>query len=169
MDKIKSEKVNQEINSNLLEEAQSIFSDLALVSIRMQDFLMVFKSDFDLTVSGEPYVALMLILGLKTGKYMLRLWNQTIASGSALRKEELLEASRFLFCQGRLCFGYQITDTTFPRKVASTCSRVLSKGVASDVTACKDCSRFKDLKEEPNVNQDNVIFLGYQIYNLLVI
>ena len=166
MDKIKSEKVNQEINSHLLDEAQCIFSDLALVSIRMQDFLMVFKSDFDLTVSGEPYVALMLILDLKTGKYMLRLWNQTIASGSALRKEELLEASRFLFCQGRLCFGYQITETPFPRKVASTCSRVLSKGVASDVTACKDCSRLKnvysvsvaDLREEPNVNQDNVIF-----------
>ena len=162
MDTIKSEKVDQEVNCNLLNEVQCILSDLDLTSIRMQDFLVVIKSDFDFTISGEPYIAFMMVLNLKTGKYILRLWNQTIASGSALRKEELLEASRFLFCQGRLCFGYQITETSFPRKVASTCSRVLSKGVAPDVTACKDCSRLKnvysvsdvEIKEEPNVNQE---------------
>ena len=164
MDIVKSEQVNQEFILNLLDEAQHTISELTLTSVRMKDFLVVMKSDFDFTISGEPYIAFMLLLDLKTGKYVSRLWNQTIATGTALRKEELLEACRSLFCQGRPCFGYPITATPFPRNVASTCSRVLGKDVAPDVTACQECYRLKticsesdaQIKEESEVNaQEN--------------
>ena len=162
MHTIKGEKVDQGINFNLLNEAQCILSDMDLTSIRMQDFLVVIKSDFDFTFSGEPYIALMMVLDLKTGKYILRLWNQTIAAGSALRKEELLEACTSLFSQGRPCFGFPVTETPFPRKVASTCRRELGKDTGSDVIACHECSRLKTLysmsdaqiKEEPCVNSE---------------
>ena len=142
---LKSEQVSEEINQNLRHKAEHTISTLSLASVKMRDFLVIMRPDFDLKISGEPYIAFMLLLNLRSGKYISRVWNQTLTTGSALEGDVLLEACKTLFCQGRPCYGYPVSETPFPRSVATTCSRVLDKDVAPDVTACQDCSRLKTL------------------------
>ena len=79
------------------EVAKKVISALSLTSVRMGNFLVVLKSDFDLNMSGEPYIALMLLLDLRSGKYMSRVWNQTVSTGYALGEDKLMEACKSLF------------------------------------------------------------------------
>ena len=99
------------------------------------------RSEFDLNLCGEPYIGLMLLLDLKSGKYISRVWNQTVATGTVLPGNELMEACKNLFCRGRPCVGYAVAETVFPRKHSSTCSQVLGTDVGADVTTCRECSK----------------------------
>ena len=44
----------------------------SLASLTMGDYVVVMNSDFDLTVRGEPYLALMFLLNAKNGRFMAR-------------------------------------------------------------------------------------------------
>ena len=92
-------------------EAKRIIASQSLSSFNLGDFLVVTNSDFDLTISGEPHVALMLMYHLKSGKYMARIWNQTVAVGLALKGNELEEACQELFGQGTPCMGYPLKQS----------------------------------------------------------
>ena len=43
-----------------------------LTSLTMGDYVVVMNSDFDLTVRGEPYLALMFLLNSRNGRFMAR-------------------------------------------------------------------------------------------------
>ena len=75
-----------------MEETQvGILSSLSLTSVTIGDFLVIMRSKFDLTISGEPYIGLVLLLNLKDGTYISRIWNQTVASGNVERPDQLRE------------------------------------------------------------------------------
>ena len=130
----------QEPNVNLLRVKQ-IISSLSLTTVKVGDCLVIMRSEFDLNLCGEPYIGLMLLLDLKSGKYISRVWNQTVATGTVLPGNELMEACKNLFCRGRPCVGYPVAETVFPRKHSSTCSQVLGTDVGADVTTCRECSK----------------------------
>ena len=65
-------------------EVVNFLSAVSLVSVSIRDFLVIMRSDFDLTISGEPYTGLVLLLHMTTGKYLSRIWNQTVATAPAL-------------------------------------------------------------------------------------
>ena len=88
-----------------LDEVLNTLSSLSLASVTIGDFLVIMRSDFDLTISGEPYTGLVLLLNLKTGKYFSRIWNQTVATGIVVKECQLVEACENLFDQGRPCLG----------------------------------------------------------------
>ena len=43
-------------------EVVNFLSAVSLVSVSIRDFLVIMRSDFDLTISGEPYTGLTLLL-----------------------------------------------------------------------------------------------------------
>ena len=68
-----------------LEEAKESLSKVKLHSVRLGGFLVVLRDDFDVTISGEPFVAYVLLCNLESGLYLARIWNQTVASGYVSR------------------------------------------------------------------------------------
>ena len=138
-EKIEQEETKEQ-SVNLL-QVKRIISTLSLTTVKVGYCLLIMRSEFDIALAGEPYIALMLLLDLRSGKYISRIWNQTVETGSVFGGKKLMEACKNLFCQGRPCVGYPVTETVFPRKHSSTCSRVIGTDVGAEVTACQECSK----------------------------
>ena len=51
-----------------LEEAKGILASLSLTSVTFEDYLIVLRSEFDVNILGQPYLALMLLFNVKSGK-----------------------------------------------------------------------------------------------------
>ena len=51
------------------ENVDSVLAALSLTSVNFGDYAVVMRSEFDLSVAGEPYIALMLLLNVKSGKF----------------------------------------------------------------------------------------------------
>ena len=47
-----------------IEDIVNLLSSASLVSVTVGDFLVIMRSEFDLTISGEPYTGLLLLLNL---------------------------------------------------------------------------------------------------------
>ena len=54
------------------DEVKRALKALGLQSIIINDYLVTFKSEFDATIKGEPYVALMLLFNMRLGLFMAR-------------------------------------------------------------------------------------------------
>ena len=140
-----------------LEQAKSVLPSLSLMSITFGDYLVVMRSDFDVTIEGEPYLALMLLYNTKDGKFMARIWNQTVFSGIAPTLEQFVNTCEKHF-SGKPCLGYPeeedehamqeffVSQTPIPRKISKMCLRVLGKEVGGEVHSCNECLKLKDLK-----------------------
>ena len=136
----KTEREKNEKNVDLL-QVKHIISTLSLTTAKVGEFLVIMRSEFDVSLSGEPYIGLMMLLDMKSGKFVSRVWNQTVATGSVLGKNNLMEACKYLFNRGRPCVGYPITGVAFPRRHSSTCSQFLDADVGSVSSACEQCIR----------------------------
>ena len=55
-----------------LSEARDALDALSLPSLVIDGHLVVFRSGFDLSISGEPYLALMFLFSIKSGEYYSR-------------------------------------------------------------------------------------------------
>ena len=55
-----------------LSEARAALSANSYSSVLIDGHLVVFRSGFDLTISGEPYLALMFLFSFKSGEYYAR-------------------------------------------------------------------------------------------------
>ena len=86
-------------------EASSMLETLSLASIFREDYVIVMRPDFDVTLYGEPYIALMLFYNMKSGQYMARLWNKTLDSGEVMTLEHLADVCERHFSQRPLCLG----------------------------------------------------------------
>ena len=159
-DKVKSEQLDhedgQEIKLHMLDKAKNIISTLSLTSVRMGHFLVILKSEFDLNISGEPYIAVMLLLDLNSGKFISRVWNQTLSTGYALDEATLMEACKSLFCGGRPCPGHQVSEKPFPRKLSSKCKKVLDNDVGADEITCVECSKVSKVMSMGVVKEEEV-------------
>ena len=72
-----------------IEDARRIISSQSLSSFKLGDFLVITNSSFDITICDEPYLALLLLYNLKCGKFIARIWNQTVEFGWAHKGHEL--------------------------------------------------------------------------------
>ena len=135
-----------------LEDILSTLSSMSLASVTIGEFLVVMKSDFDLIISGEPYTGLVLLLNLTTGKFLSRIWNQSVATGTIGTVKQLVEACENHFGQGRPCLGrpeevnnkhgeFIISQTPVPRRIATACLKGLGKGVNASVSSCSECTK----------------------------
>ena len=71
-------------------EAETICSHLSLSSVSLGRYLVLLRSDFDVDIAGEPYLALSLLLNLDSGKFFTRVCDQTVTRGHAHSIEELV-------------------------------------------------------------------------------
>ena len=152
----KAEQVEIDVN-----EAKRIIASQSLSSFNLGDFLVITNSNFDVTISGQPYLALMLLYSLNSGKYIARIWNQTVAIGWAFKNNELDEACEDLFGQGMPCIGYPtkqhykddilqdvlLSHTPIPRVVSKSCHKFLGKYNMSDCLSCTECQKLGALEE----------------------
>ena len=70
---------------------------MGLNTVKVGSHLIILNSDYDVVLSGEPFVALMLLLHLDSGKFIARIWNETVTVGTASTIEEVMEACKSLF------------------------------------------------------------------------
>ena len=155
-----TEKINES-------DARRIIATHSLSSFKIGELLVVTNSHFDLTISDEPYVALMLLFNLSSGKYISRIWNQTMEVGWAHEDNELEEACQRLFKQGKPCIGKLISEhdnnntsqdylesyTPIPRIVSKYCYKLLGISNLSDSISCSECQKLEKL--EKSLTQDN--------------
>ena len=87
-------------------EAETALASLSLSSLASGGHLVVMRDSFDVRLAGEPYHALMLLLDVRSGRYMARIWNRTEFRGEAVTLDQLTEACRRHFFSGRPCVGY---------------------------------------------------------------
>ena len=142
-------------------EATDVAALLELRSLDYGNYLVVVKSDFDLIVDDEPYLAIMLLLNVTTGKYIARIWNQTVSTGIVTTQDQLMAACKTHFehmpCLGcpesahdKTQLDFLISQTPIPRKISKSCHRVLKKGIGSEVS-CPECTLLKETKNQTAV------------------
>ena len=142
-------------------EVEGVCRRLSLSSVSLGKYLVVMRSGFDVVIAGEPYLALMLLLEPDSGKFLTRIWNQTITRGRAHSLEEFVEACETFFARnGKPCLGlpenedeqvlqdFLVSQTPVPRKVSKSCQRVVSRDAdkSDEIPSCPECFKLRDLK-----------------------
>ena len=59
-------------------EIEDLLAKLHLTYVFLGGHAVFMKSDFDLNVAGEPYIAVMLLLDRTSGGFLSRIWNRSI-------------------------------------------------------------------------------------------
>ena len=88
-----------------LSEARDALSANSYSSVLIDGHLVVFRSGFDLNISGEPYLALMFLFTTKSGAYYARIWSTTVYRGTVQTAEDVVAACKALFGGGTPCIG----------------------------------------------------------------
>ena len=146
-----------------LNEARGVLTSMSLTSVPFGRYLLVMRTECDVLIGGEPYVALVLWLNLETGKFMARIWNQTVMTGDAFSLEKFTEACQTHFSQGRPCLGYPedeqeqvdaeylTSQTPVPRRISKMCHKTLGSEVGATAHSCQECLKLRDCKQfDPN-------------------
>ena len=65
-----------------LHEAMEALNMLSLASVTIGDYLVITNKKEDVTIAGEPYIALQLWLNVRSGRVISRIWGRTVTSSS---------------------------------------------------------------------------------------
>ena len=151
-----------EFNRN---DALAVLKALSLNCGILGDYLVVMNGKADVTICGEPYLALQLWFNMVSGKFIRRIWSQTVAYGKVVNITQFREVCTNHFgC--RPCVGYILGDkeqhsqefvisqTPLPRRISRECKKVLDKDITEDIQSCQQCLKlvFSSVKmpEKPN-------------------
>ena len=134
-------------------EAKNVCDRLSLTLVDFGRYLVVMRSAFDVMISGEPHIALMLLMDMGTGSFFTRIWNQTVTRGHAIQLEEFVEACETFFADDMWpCLGlpevedaaqvaqdFLISQTPVPRKISKTCQKVVRREAGDKLKSCGEC------------------------------
>lgn len=135
-------------------EAMGALNMLSLASVTIGDYLVITNNREDVTIAGEPYLALQLWLNVRSGKVISRIWGQTVAASNILNVAQLMEACTNLF-SGQPCLGYPfgeseqmlqefvVSQTPVPRMISTKCKKIISKNKVSNMNSCSECLRLE--------------------------
>ena len=138
-------------------ELEKSLSDLRLKWITIGDYVVVVNNKCDVTIGGEPYLALQVWFNVKSGKMIHRIWDQTVSYSKVTGVSQFVEACSSYF-KGRPCLGlplptheiswktYVISQTPMPRKISMTCRKKLEPSTDRTVKSCPDCVMLNDPK-----------------------
>ena len=151
-----------------LEEAKTVLTDHSLSSMQFGDYLVILKSEFDMIIAAEPYHALSLLLDMKSGVFLARIWSKTVQRGKAGSVEELDEACTQHFRERRLCLGlfeeegeqvglkFLTSQTPIPRKISRTCLGFLCEDADLDEHACQECLKLESHCQKATVKSETL-------------
>ena len=74
-----------------LEHAKTAIAGMSLTSVHLEDFLIVMNSKPDVMISEEPYFSHMILVEVKSGVYIRRIWNRTVERGIACNLDQLAD------------------------------------------------------------------------------
>ena len=153
------------------EDITHSLSQLSLKCVELGDYLLVIRSNLDVFIDNEPYLASMLILNKHSGTYTAKLWNKTLFSGKNPTATEFIQVCKQHFGQGKPCVGFRLqVDEEAPhegilsslpisRNVAKDCHKFLNKD-AGDDNLCSACKKLSISKSLSNVTVSNVPDVG---------
>ena len=142
-----------------LEEVRGSLAELSLTSVVLGDYLMVMKSDFDVFIDGEPYLALALLLNTKAGVYKLRLWSHTILTGDITGLDHFIQICKGRFSRGKPCIGFPsslneqesglLSHTLTLRRFSKLCLKFVKN---QGVDQCYECEKMNLSKKLTDVS-----------------
>ena len=108
-------------------EAKNCVQALNLEYLVIGDYMVIVRSDFDAILDGEMFIALMILYNVKSGKFVARVWNETVTSGNIHTQEDFSQACRDHF-HFKPCIGIagMPEDPTFlssKRRFSKSCHR----------------------------------------------
>ena len=93
-------------------ELVGVLNRLELVMVKIEDWIILQRSVFDITMDGEPFPALQLYFNIKTGSHLTRVWGRTHSKGEIVKNDvtefELL--CNQIFAQGLACCPGQTAE-----------------------------------------------------------
>ena len=135
-----------------LDNIKEILEAHSLKHVMVGDYLVIVRSDFDVIISGEPYIAFMLMLNLKSGVCRTRIWNKTIKAGLVANTSELEVECNNLFEKCKPCIGYTdksvqgeeylLLPTLMPRKISKSCLYKVESILKDE--SCSECLKIKE-------------------------
>ena len=81
-------------------ELEKSLSDLRLKWITIGDYVVVVNNKCDVTIGGEPYLALQVWFNVKSGKMIHRIWDQTVSYSKVTGVSQFVEACSSYFKEG---------------------------------------------------------------------
>ena len=135
-----------------LEELSMSLEENKLQLIRVEDWILIQRSSFDVLIAEEPYHSIQIYFNLVTNKYVVRVWGISIKSGELLTTKDLQELCVYCFKKSAACVGYlgfppgnrvELVRVSFPRTrwISSSCEVAYPKGQGSfTIGLCPACS-----------------------------
>ena len=142
-----------------IEDARIAITGSSLISFMVGDFLVIMNSTPDVIISDEPYLCLMVLVEMKSGIFIRRIWNRTVARGKVMTIQELEDLCKKHFFQGKPCLGYPcyvneteehgflISQTPIPRKISRYCLELPSSDAEDDESSCSQCLRLNESED----------------------
>ena len=134
-----------------LQEVKESLASLFLTTLDFGKYILVMRSEYDLIIRGEPYMAYMLWLNVQTGQIISRTWNQTVSSGYVNKLYQLVHACQEHFMSGKPCLGltdcgetctdqeYVISQTPVPRRFSKNCHKTIPEPSGIVAHSCSEC------------------------------
>ena len=135
---------------------------LCLKRVRYGGYILVMRSECDIIISGEPHIALFMWLNLETGRFIARIWSQTITTGHAKTLAEFMEACRVHFMSGKPCLGlpavddvhlnekFVISNSPIPRRISRNCHKTLGQNTSIEAQSCSECLKLEECPKWDN-------------------
>ena len=143
-----------------LDEAKIALDALKLTSMVFEDYLLIMKVKFDITIAGEPYHARTMLYNTKSGRIISRIWGKTVSSENVHTLEDFNVSCKRHFRGGRLCLGlfpakaeqdkfnFHMSLTPVFRKISKGCHGVIRGEMSANSIACEECQKLVDLKSD---------------------
>ena len=134
-----------------MHEMKEALASLFLTTVDFGKFLLVMRSECDLIIRGEPYMAYMMWLNVETGQIISRTWSQTVSTGYIKKLYQLVQECQKHFMSGKPCLGlsdcgvkgadqeYVISQAPLPRRFSKTCHKTIGKTSVDGVYSCSEC------------------------------
>ena len=136
---------------------------MGIAKVKIEDWIVLQRSRFEVTVDGEPYSALQLYFNFQNGDYLIRVWGKTHSKGNIMNSATEFESlCNYVFVQGLACCPGQIgngvaeslvsVDYPFQRRISPDCAVFhLTQGSVIDnapVDICLHCTSDTEAKIE---------------------
>ena len=134
-----------------IEVTKGILTTLSLTSFTLGDYLVVTRDKFDVILSGDPYIALMVLFNLKSGRFIARVWNETLNAGLVENSDQVVGVCRRHFDGVQPCIGQpvesgeeeNVVKIPLPRKVSKNCHKVIRSSQSVEMLCCPECIKVK--------------------------
>lgn len=92
---------------------ESWWADLKAFCVRVsiQEWILILRNEFEFQWNDQPHLTRMILFHPKSGKYLTRIFGQTLQNGVLSHAGEIVSLAQKFFLQQKVCFGMTISTT----------------------------------------------------------